>query len=95
MKLAMEGYDYTIVHRPGTQHSNADGLSRLMCKWEDNGSTVKYFLNASTPSVNTATTSSRKHGKTIRKLCKSQASKSTNGNSRTTTIHKMMPEVHD
>ena len=25
-------YDYTIVHRPGLKHSNADGLSRLPCR---------------------------------------------------------------
>ena len=25
-------YDFTILHRPGLKHSNADALSRLPCK---------------------------------------------------------------
>ena len=34
IKLAHEGYDYNVVHRPGKDHANADGMSRLMCKMD-------------------------------------------------------------
>lgn len=34
LKLAHDGFDYQVVHRPGKDHGNADGLSRLMCKGE-------------------------------------------------------------
>ena len=27
--ISLQGFDFTIEHRPGVQHSNADGLSRM------------------------------------------------------------------
>jgi hypothetical protein len=34
LKLAHDGYDYTVIHRPGKNHGNVDGMSRLMCTWD-------------------------------------------------------------
>lgn len=42
--LKLRGYDFTIVHRPGKQHTNADGLSRLprdcMCRRHAGSGTI-------------------------------------------------------
>ena len=34
LKLAHDGYDYTVTHRAGKDHGNTDGVSRLLCKWD-------------------------------------------------------------
>jgi hypothetical protein len=33
----LEGYDYKIIHCSGIEHENADGISKLMCKWDKSG----------------------------------------------------------
>lgn len=40
LKLACDGYDYNVYHRPGKDHGNADGISRLMCSWDPTEETV-------------------------------------------------------
>jgi hypothetical protein len=34
LKLVHDGYNYTVIHRPGKNHGNADGMSQLMCTWD-------------------------------------------------------------
>ena len=34
LKLAHDGYDYKVIHRPGKDHRNADAMSHLMCMWD-------------------------------------------------------------
>ena len=43
------GYDYTIVHRPGKKHGNADGLSRKPCGQCGHSDDVPSDLEAKTP----------------------------------------------
>lgn len=40
IKLAHDRYDYTVIHRAGKDHGNADGISRLMCEGEVEGEQI-------------------------------------------------------
>ena len=40
LKLARDGYDYIVYHKPGKEHGDADELSRLMCTWDQITETV-------------------------------------------------------
>jgi hypothetical protein len=45
LKLAHDGYDYNVVHRPRKEHANADALSRLMCTWNKANNDIVYWMD--------------------------------------------------
>jgi hypothetical protein len=71
LKLAHDRYNYTVIHRPGKNHGNADDMSQFMCTWDkyndQHNETIVYTITSEDiPTLPVTTTSMLRKKKMLR-----------------------------
>lgn len=71
--MTQDGYDFNVSHQASTSHGNTDGLSRLMCHWNQvaDAPVVMWLAEKEVPELVLSLTANRAPMVKIREVARS------------------------